>query len=83
MGFLIRMIIPPHKMNILQTLPMASRKPATSSDAQTINVNEEVNIVSTVKDPYIILKGNTVEDNKAEEVMIEVKVDNAVDFNTI
>ena len=57
---------------------MASRKPSTSSDALTINVNEEVNTVSTVKVPYIILNSNTIEDNKADKVMIEAKVDNAL-----
>ena len=46
-------------------------------------MNEEVNTVSTVKVPYIILNGNTIEDNKADEVMIEAKVDNACVFNII
>ena len=40
-------------------------------------MNKEVNTVSTVKVPYIILNGNTI-DNKADEVMIEAKVDNAL-----
>ena len=78
MGFLIRMKTPPHKMNISQTLPMASRKPSTSSDALTINKNEEENTVSTVRIPYIILNSNTVEDDKADKVMIEAMVDNAL-----
>ena len=46
-------------------------------------MNDEVNTMSTVKDPYIILKGNPIDYNKADEEMIETKVDNAVDFNTI
>ena len=70
-------------MNISQTLPMASRRPSTSSDALILDINEVVNTVSTVRIPYIILNNNTKEDNKADEVMIEAKVENAVDFNTI
>ena len=57
---------------------MASRKPSTSSDALTIKVNEEVNTVSTLRISYIILNSNTIEDNKADEVMIEAMVDNAL-----
>ena len=70
-------------MNILQTLPMASRKPSTSSDALTPDENEEVNTVSTVRLPYIILNNNTNKDYTADEVMIEAKVDNACVLNTI
>ena len=64
-------------MNILQTLPRASRKPSTSSDALTPVENEEVNPVSTVRIPYIIFNDNTNEDDTADEVMTEAKVDNA------
>ena len=46
-------------MNILQTLPRASRKPSTISDALTPDENEEVNPVSTVRIPYIIFNDNT------------------------
>ena len=60
---------------------MASRKPFTSSDAQTPNKNDEVNTVTIVRNPYIILNGNTI-DNKADEEMIEAKVDNALLIST-
>ena len=46
-------------------------------------MNEEVNTMSTVKIPHIILNGDTIEDNKADKVMIEAKVDNACALNTI
>ena len=41
-------------------------------------MKEEVNTVSTVKVPYIILNNNTNEDNIADKVMIEAMVDNAL-----
>ena len=69
-------------MNILQTLPRASRKPSTSSDALTPVENEEVNPVSTVRIPYIIFNDNTNEDDTADEVMTEAKVDNACVIST-
>ena len=63
---------------------MASNNPSTSSNAQTPNVNDEVNTVTTVRIPYIILNGNTEEVVKVDEVMEEAKNINAVvDFNTI
>ena len=62
---------------------MASRKPSTSSDAQTIDVSDEVNTVPTVKDPYIILKGYTIHNDKSDKDMIEAVVENAVDFTRI
>jgi len=71
MGFLIRMITPSYKMHILQTLPMASRKPSTSSDALTINMNEVVNTLSIVKVIYIFLNSNTVDNDNADKVMID------------
>ena len=43
-----------------------------------IDVNEEVNTMSTVKIPHIILNCDTIEDNKADKVMIEAMVDNAL-----
>ena len=46
-------------------------------------MNEEVNTISTVKIPHIILNSDTIEDNKADKVMIEAKVDNACVLNTI
>ena len=70
-------------MNILQTLPMASRKPSTSSDALTLEENEDVNTVSTVRIPYIIFNYNTAEDNKTDKEMSEIKDDKVCDFNTI
>ena len=70
-------------MNISANLLLASRKPSTSSDAQRIDKNNEVNIMSIVEDLQIILKGNTIDDDKADKAMKEVKVDNAPDFNTI
>ena len=69
-------------MNISQTLPMASRKPSTSSDALTPIDNEEVNPVSTVRIPYIIFNDNTNKDDTADEVMAEAKVDNACVIST-
>ena len=64
-------------MNISANLPMASRKLPTSNDAQTPDINDEVNTLSTVRIPYIILNNNTNQDNKADEKMIEFTVDNA------
>ena len=64
-------------MNIPENLPMASDNPSTSSDAETPNANDEVNTVSTVRIPYIILNNNTNKDNIADEEMIEIGVDNA------
>ena len=49
-------------MNISANLPMASNNPSTSSDAQTPDMNDEVNTLTTVRIPYIILNGNTAED---------------------
>ena len=69
-------------MNILQTLPRASRKPSTISDALTPDENEEVNPVSTVRIPYIIFNDNTNKDDTADEVMTEEKVDNACVIST-
>ena len=69
-------------MNISQTLPMASRKPSTSSDTLTPDENEEVNTVSIVRIPYIIQNNNTNEDNTADEVMIEAKFDNTCVIST-
>ena len=70
-------------MNISANLPMASNNPSTSSDAHTPNTNDEVNTVTTVRIPYIILNGNTAEDDKVDKVMKEAKNINAVDFNTV
>ena len=50
-------------MNILQTLPMASRKPSTSSDALKPDKNEEVKAISIVRIPYIFLNNDTNEAN--------------------
>ena len=69
-------------MNIPANLPMASNNPSTSSDAQTSNKNDEVNTVTTVRIPYIILS-NTAEVVKVDKVMIEAKNLNTVDFNTV
>ena len=57
-------------MNILQTLPMASRKPSTSSDALTPDENEEVKAISIVRIPYIFLNNDTNEADTAAEVML-------------
>ena len=65
-------------MNISQIFQWYLKKYSTSSDALTINVYDKVNTVSTVKVPYIILNSNTIEDDKADKVMIEAKVDNAL-----
>ena len=70
-------------MNILANLSMASNNPSTSSDAQTPNANDEVNTVTIVRIPYIILNGNTTKVVKVYEVMIEAKNINTVDFNTV
>ena len=69
-------------MNILQTLPMASRKPSTSSDALTPDKNEEVKAISIVRIPYIFLNNDTNEADTAAEVMIGAKVDNACVIST-
>ena len=69
-------------MNILQTLPMASRKPSTSSDALTLHENEEVKAISIVRIPYIFLNNDTNEADTAAEVMIGAKVDNACVIST-
>ena len=61
---------------------MATRKPSTSSDAQTPDVNDEVNTVTTVRNPYIILN-DIAEVFKVDKVMIEFNVDNATDFNPV
>jgi len=69
---------PSSKDEYLANRPMASRKPSTSNDALTLDVNEVVHTVSTVKVLYIISNSNTVDGNKADEVMIEAKVDNTM-----
>ena len=61
---------------------MASNNPSTSSDAQTPDAKDEVNTVTTVRNPYIILN-DTAEVIKLDEVMIEFNVDNATDINTV
>ena len=43
-----------------------------------MDVNEEENTISTGKVPSYIVNSNTIEDNKADKVMIEAKVDNAL-----
>ena len=69
-------------MNILANLSMASNNPSTSSDAQTPDANDEVNTVTTVRIPYIILN-DTAEVVKVDKVMIEFNVDNATDINRV
>ena len=61
-------------MNIPANLPMVSNNPFTSSDAQTPDTNDEVNTVTTVRIPYIILNNNTAEDDKVDKVMKEFNV---------
>ena len=41
-------------------------------------MNEEDGTVSTVKHPNIIKNNNTIDDNIADKVIIEAKVDNVV-----
>ena len=61
---------------------MASNNPSTSSDAQTPDANDEVNTMTTVRIPYIILN-DIAEVVEVDEVMKEAKNINAVDFNTV
>ena len=41
-------------------------------------MNEEVHTVFTVKVQYIMENDNTIENNKADKVIVEAKVDNAL-----
>ena len=58
------------KFEYLSQYPKASDNQSTSSDAQTPNVNDEANTVTTVRNPYIIFNGNTAEVVQVDKVMI-------------
>ena len=66
----------------LSKSPKASNNTSTSSDAQIPDANDEVNTVTTVRNPYIILN-DTAEVVKVDKAMIEFNVDNATDINTV
>ena len=58
-------------------------EPSTSSSALTKDLIEGESTVSTVKVPYIIENNNAMEDDKEDKVIVEARVDNALDFNTV
>ena len=69
---------PPPKLINLSNSPNGIKELSTSSEAFTNDVNEGDDTVSTVKDPYNIKNNNTIEDDIADEVIIEAIVDNAL-----
>ena len=69
-------------MNILANLSMVSNNPSTSSYAQTLDANDEINTVTTVRILDIILN-DTAEVFKVDKVMKEAKNINAIDLNTV
>ena len=69
---------PPQKLINLCNSPNGIKELSTSSETLTNDLNEGEDTVSTVKHPYIIKNNNTIDEDIADEVMIEAKVDNVV-----